>query len=90
MTFNKGVRVPETLFVPLTQHLGIPATSGAHKGDRVAVGDLLGGATFPIDVKFSPTQDKTFEALAVNGAECEPYLTCDHRVMVEKTESLMV
>ncbi|MEX2442508.1 MAG: electron transport complex subunit RsxC [Alkalispirochaeta sp.] len=158
--------VGDALSVPLTQHLGVPATPVVRKGDRVEVGDLLGdasklisarihspaagtvkrivdqplpggklaqyveitvdreateqhtfsetdvdlgaitreqiletmrtagvvgmgGATFPTDVKFSPMPDKSFDVLVINGAECEPYLTCDHRVMVEETEALM-
>ena len=160
------IPVPETLLVPLSQHLGVPANPVVQKGDHVAVGDLLGeaprlisarihspaagvvkrivdqplpggnlaqyveitvdreaterhtfpgndvdpasvsreqlleiiraagvvgmgGTTFPTDVKFSPTKDKSLDVLVVNGAECEPYLTCDHRVMVEETEALM-
>ncbi|MBC7197214.1 MAG: electron transport complex subunit RsxC, partial [Deferribacterales bacterium] len=47
----------------------------------------LGGATFPTHVKLSPP--KKIEYLIINGAECEPYLTCDHRLMVEKTEEVL-
>jgi Na+-translocating ferredoxin:NAD+ oxidoreductase subunit C len=43
----------------------------------------LGGAAFPTHVKLSPPKDVTIEHLIVNGAECEPYLTTDHRTMVE-------
>ena len=44
----------------------------------------LGGATFPTSVKLTPAQGKTIEKLIINGAECEPYLTADHRLMLEK------
>jgi len=44
----------------------------------------LGGATFPSHVKLTVPQGKKAETLIVNGAECEPYLTCDHRLMLEK------
>jgi electron transport complex protein RnfC len=43
----------------------------------------LGGAAFPTHVKLSPPPDASVELLIVNGAECEPYLTTDHRTMVE-------
>ena len=46
----------------------------------------LGGAAFPTHVKLSPPKDLPIEWLLVNGAECEPYLTTDHRVMVEYPE----
>ena len=44
----------------------------------------LGGATFPTSVKLTPAAGKTIEKLVINGAECEPYLTADHRLMLEK------
>lgn len=43
----------------------------------------MGGAAFPTHVKLSPPPDKSIDVLLVNGAECEPYLTSDHRVMLE-------
>ncbi len=43
----------------------------------------LGGATFPTHIKLSPPPDKTIDCIIVNGAECEPYLTSDYRVMLE-------
>ncbi len=49
----------------------------------------LGGAAFPSHVKLLPPKDKTIETLLVNGCECEPYLTCDHRVMLEQTDALL-
>lgn len=50
----------------------------------------MGGATFPTQVKLSPPPGKTATALVINGVECEPYLTSDHRVMLEKAEEIMV
>jgi electron transport complex protein RnfC len=44
----------------------------------------MGGAGFPTHVKYSPPEGKTLEMVILNGAECEPYLTCDHRLMVEQ------
>ena len=46
----------------------------------------LGGAAFPAHVKMAPPKDTKVETLILNGAECEPYLTTDHRVMVEYPE----
>ncbi|NIQ53803.1 MAG: electron transport complex subunit RsxC, partial [Gammaproteobacteria bacterium] len=46
----------------------------------------LGGAAFPTHVKLNPPEDTPIELLLINGAECEPYLTSDHRVMVEYPE----
>jgi electron transport complex protein RnfC len=49
----------------------------------------MGGATFPMNVKFSPPKGKSLDTLIINGAECEPYLTCDHRMMLEHAEQLV-
>ena len=50
----------------------------------------LGGATFPTHVKLSVPPSKKCEYFLVNGVECEPFLTSDHRMMLEKTEELMI
>jgi len=50
----------------------------------------LGGATFPTHVKLSPPPGKTAEVLIINAVECEPYLTCDHQLMLEKAEEILV
>ncbi|GAB7140196.1 Na+-translocating ferredoxin:NAD+ oxidoreductase RNF, RnfC subunit [Deferribacterales bacterium RsTz2092] len=47
----------------------------------------LGGAMFPAHVKLSPKNQ--LDTLIVNGAECEPFLTCDHRQMLERTWDLV-
>ena len=49
----------------------------------------LGGATFPTHVKLSTPEDKKVEYIIVNAAECEPYLTSDHRVMLENGDELV-
>ena len=46
----------------------------------------LGGAAFPTHVKLAPPKDVNIDTLLINGAECEPYLTTDHRTMVEYPE----
>jgi len=49
----------------------------------------LGGAAFPSHVKFSLPEKKRIEFAVINGCECEPYLTCDHRVMLERPEAVI-
>lgn len=49
----------------------------------------LGGAAFPTHVKLKPPPGKRVEILIINGAECEPYLTSDDRVMQERTNDLL-
>ena len=50
----------------------------------------LGGATFPTHVKLSPPPGKTADVLIINAVECEPFLTCDHQLMLEKSEEILV
>lgn len=49
----------------------------------------FGGATFPAHVKLSVPPETVIDTLVVNGAECEPFLTCDHRIMLERTQDLI-
>lgn len=49
----------------------------------------LGGATFPAHVKYAPVEGKRVEVVILNGAECEPYLTADHRLMLERPERIV-
>ena len=49
----------------------------------------MGGAAFPAAVKLSPPPEKKIDTLILNGAECEPYLTADHRVMLEKSDAVL-
>jgi electron transport complex protein RnfC len=158
--------IPDTIIVPLSQHLGAPSSPLKSRGDEVAVGEALsepaskisagvhspvagkikkivdkplpggkmakymeievdheatgaheferqdldlstldrtavaqkmreagivgmGGATFPTDVKFSPPPTVKIDTLIINAVECEPYLTCDHRLMLESTTELL-
>ncbi|NLP36898.1 MAG: electron transport complex subunit RsxC [Firmicutes bacterium] len=50
----------------------------------------MGGATFPTHVKISPPPENKIDYVLVNGAECEPYLTSDHRAMLERPDDLIV
>ena len=49
----------------------------------------LGGAGFPTHVKLSPKDESKIDTIIVNGAECEPYLTSDYRMMLEEPESII-
>ena len=160
--------IPKRVFVPVSQHLGAPATALVKRGDEVKTGQLiakssgfisanihspvtgkvfkvdnvmdqsgykrpaiiidtaedvweegidtstdiireitlpkeeiikrindmgivgLGGATFPTHVKMMVPDGKTAEYLIINGVECEPYLTSDHRLMIEKGEEMLI
>ncbi len=57
-------------------------------GDSGIVG--LGGACFPTQVKLTPPPSMKAECIIVNAVECEPYLTADHQLMLEKAEEIMV
>lgn len=50
----------------------------------------MGGATFPTHVKLSPPPDKKIDTFILNGAECEPYLTSDHRLMLEQPKEILI
>jgi len=58
---------------------------------RIQEGGLagLGGATFPTHVKLKPPEDKKIDVALLNGVECEPYLTADHRLMLEYPQDII-
>ena len=60
--------------------------------DKVAAAGIvgLGGACFPTQVKLLPPPGKKAEVLIANGVECEPYLTCDHQLMLEHGEEIII
>ncbi len=49
----------------------------------------LGGAAFPTHVKLSPPKEKPIDSVILNGAECEPHLTADHRLMLERPREIL-
>ncbi len=59
--------------------------------DRIQAAGIvgMGGATFPTHVKLNPPEGKTIDALIINAAECEPYITSDHRLMLEEPERVI-
>jgi Na+-translocating ferredoxin:NAD+ oxidoreductase subunit C len=75
-----SMQIPRPRIVPLWESL-----QGAEVAQAVQEAGVvgLGGAAFPAHVKMTPPKDVNVHTLIVNGAECEPYLTSDHRVMVE-------
>ncbi len=150
--------LPDSLIVPMSQHLGAPCAPLVSKGDRVRRGQImgnveamvsapvhspvdgevasvgttmvasgqtvaavvitpdeeqdyetfvqipegepcdmvraagivgLGGAAFPTTVKLHPPNDSPVHTVILNGCECEPYLTCDHRLMLERPERIV-
>lgn len=66
--------------------------TGAEILAKVAAGGVvgLGGATFPTHVKLAPPPGKKATCLILNGAECEPFLTSDHRMMLEQGEEVLI
>jgi len=70
------------LSAPLDWRSAEPAELLARIADAGVVG--MGGAGFPTHIKLAPPPGKTIDTLILNGAECEPWLTCDHRVMIER------
>lgn len=68
-----------------------PEATAEDLKDRIAKAGLvgMGGAAFPTHVKLSPPSDKKIDTVILNGAECEPYLTADHRIMVEQPEQVV-
>jgi Na+-translocating ferredoxin:NAD+ oxidoreductase subunit C len=91
-SMDTAVRIGVDRFSPqLTRPRLVPEWQGLTPDQvRRAVQDAgvvgLGGAAFPTHVKLNPPPDTAIELLLINGAECEPYLTSDHRVMVEYPE----
>jgi len=80
-------QIPRPRLVPAWQGLGPTELIEAIRHAGV-VG--LGGAAFPTHVKLSPPKEKPIDHIIVNGCECEPYLTTDHRSMVEYPERVHV
>ena len=74
----------EEVFLPPTDR-----NDGAAIAERVKDAGLvgMGGAGFPTYVKITPKE--VIDVLLINAAECEPYLTCDHRVLLERTDEFV-
>jgi len=95
-TFGPAVRIavePHSAQAPRPRL--VPEWRGLSPADLVAavreagvVG--LGGAAFPTHVKLTPPKDARIECILLNGCECEPYLTTDHRTMAEYPERVLL
>jgi electron transport complex protein RnfC len=95
-----GVDMPAAVIVPdgkdeWESGLNVERDAAAFDAERIRqivrgaglVG--MGGAAFPTHVKLSPPKEKPVDILIINGAECEPYLTSDHRLMLEKPTQIL-
>ena len=83
--WEEGVDLSDTLVTE------IPTDKAATLAKIQACGVVgLGGATFPTHVKLNPAPGSVAECLILNGAECEPYLTSDFRIMLERSKEIVV
>lgn len=82
-----GTNLRDTTLTPLTNWTSL---SSKVLIERVAAAGIvgMGGAGFPTKVKLAPPNDKPVDTIILNGAECEPYLTGDHRLMVEQAHAI--
>lgn len=83
---NDGRDDAEEISVAVHPHLLAPEDIAARIQGAGIVG--LGGATFPAAVKMNLGQNKAVDRLVINGCECEPYLTCDDRLMQERAAAI--
>jgi len=84
----EGEEAPTQQFLPPLDAATVsPADIRARVKEAGIVGQ--GGAAFPTFVKLSPPEGKTIEVVILNGCECEPYLTRDHRFMLERPEAIV-
>jgi electron transport complex protein RnfC len=81
-----AAQVPRPRMVPQWEGLTAEQVVRAVQ-DAGVVG--LGGAAFPTHVKLAPPKDHAVHTLIINGAECEPYLTSDHRIMAEYPDRVL-
>ncbi len=88
-TDEKNIANFEEIAYPLKKEIDLnPQEIIQRISDSGIVG--LGGATFPSHVKLHLKEDEKIEYLLINGIECEPYLTSDHRLMLEKAAEILV
>ncbi len=69
----------------------IDACDVAEVRERIRASGIvgMGGASFPSSVKLNPGQDQPIDTLVINGAECEPYITCDDLLMRERAADIL-
>lgn len=86
--WEEGIDRSEDL-VTLAQHPELTAEEIVGKIKAAGIVGM-GGATFPCYVKLSPPKGTKAECVIINAVECEPYLTADHRLMLEKPDEILV
>lgn len=84
---NGTVEVEKILLPPLNPETVTPEEIRSRVAEAGIVGQ--GGAAFPTYVKLSPPKDKRIDVVVLNGCECEPYLTRDYRLMIERSDDLI-
>lgn len=84
---SDGEDTPDESLVPMNWHT---ADRDALR-ERIAAAGIvgMGGAGFPANVKLSPPLEKPIDAIILNGVECEPFLTADHRLMLEQCDRIV-
>ncbi len=96
-----GALVPAIVIEGDSAEPDVPAWQAPPRLEELSAGQLIelmkeaglagmGGAAFPTHVKYDPPPGKKIEYVLLNGAECEPYLTCDHRLMVERADDIIL
>jgi len=73
------------------KEVDIDALTAADIRKKIAAAGIvgMGGAGFPTHVKLTPPEGKEIDTLLINGAECEPYITADHRIMLERSVEII-
>ncbi|MBE0571086.1 MAG: electron transport complex subunit RsxC [Ignavibacteriaceae bacterium] len=84
---NGTIGSEKILLSPLNPETITPEEIRARVAEAGIVGQ--GGAAFPTYVKLSPPKDKMIDVVILNGCECEPYLTRDYRLMIERPDDLI-
>jgi electron transport complex protein RnfC len=89
-----GSRAQAVTIVPDADQGAASAPLAAHGEGVAAVARAaglvgMGGAAFPASVKLTPPKASPIDTVIINGCECEPFLTCDHRVMLESPERVV-
>ncbi|MEJ6949702.1 electron transport complex subunit RsxC [Natronospora cellulosivora (SeqCode)] len=86
LVIEKGDKVDDEVFLDISKGDSDIDTIREIVKEAGIVG--LGGACFPTHVKLNPPADKPIDTVLINGAECEPYITVDDRLMQEKSKEL--
>ena len=78
-------------WIELTNEEDVMSVSVDVMKDRIKIAGVcgMGGAGFPTHVKLSPPADKSIDTVILNGVECEPYLTADYRLMLERADDIV-